>query len=697
MHRVLQPSLLVARSTYCSARRRCGSLPVGRAGRVQGPCCDSSLLSSVAEEDSPFLISLLDPAEKVSLPDAARTYSTMDVVDQPVRYNPLAPNVQSASPSAAAAHCMGDARSEKEEEGPIARAHREGRLWNTFVGAEDNKPPEWFYKLCKDLFYRRNNEDDMDEVAVVSDIDPKHYTPPVSKGANGAYVGDGESIEDSVEPGNEGVDPYLWLPFNLLDEADYRVGPFRFPSTATYSHEQRTLLCLGDTSREYIHFCDTYPFPDRVQIPTSIGTRSSRLYIDPRQHSPVVYLQLSDDIPPAMWLPIKGTAAAVRRVLAEFASMAALHRDWHHDDFVERYNTATRLLKLQQMPITEGNILRYMAYEARNAQFSSAPIREFPNQQEFYLGEHDDPERLMEHIDLCPLLFAIPHMRTVVDLHAEHMTPTVTGPGVATSLYRCIYSKTLLFVQVQLSAEVKLPPQDPEAFNFLWKDSEVVPKLRIPVFVRVVWPTNERMSGGGYLLRRFNRYFKTEFAPDIPVDAAMALLYVMQWAGHVDDFLGVRGMRRRLGELLLASQKAEQPKLYPATREIPNPEYTIPERIGMHIQYLAQLRDPDISSTIDRLLPSASAPVRMGCAKAALIAGNRELFRYVVSSEPPGRMQEYMTKLVRKRKTRDLVDAEPRLLEDQYEFAAPLWTKRGKRIDKNTLEGVVENQTRLSR
>lgn len=52
----------------------------------------------------------------------------------------------------------------------------------------------------------------------------------------------------------------------------------------------------------------------------------------------------------------------------------------------------------------------------------------------------------------------------------------------------------------------------------------------------------------------------------------------------------------------------------------------------MHVQYLSYLNDPDILQTIHNMLPSAPAAVRMGCAKAALIAGERELFRYIVSS-----------------------------------------------------------------
>ncbi|ORC89139.1 uncharacterized protein TM35_000131430 [Trypanosoma theileri] len=650
-------------------------------------------ISSTDELCSPFLSSLLDPPETVVLEDAARTYTTMNVVDPPVRYNPNTPNVDASSLSSSSLPSTMVVEKDKyteydseEEEGKITLAHRNGKLWSTFTSSNGkNEPPAWFHKLCEDLYYRRNSEDEMDTTASISDIEPQQHVKDMNT-----------TTSNSENEDDGSVDPYLWLPFNLLDVAEYKVGPYIFPKTATFSHEQRTLLCNGDTRKEYVHFCNTYAFPDRLQIPTSVGTQPAKLYIDPLQTSPVVYIQLSDDFPPAMWLPVKGTAAAVRRVLAEFASMAALHRDWHHEGFEERFAAAARVLELQRMPSKDSDILRFMAYEARNTQFVFAPIREFPNQQEFFLGEHDDPERLIEHMDLCPFLFAIPHMRTVVDLHAEHMTPTIEGPGVATSLYRCIFSKALLFIQVQLSAEVKLPPQDPEAFRFMWKDSQVIPKMHIPVFVRVIWPDNERMCGGGQIIRRLNRYFKTEFASDIPIDAAMALLYVMQWAKELPNFLGVRGMRDRLAALEAASECADPPQLYPGTREIPNPEYTIAERLGMHIQYLAQLGDPEVSLTIQRLLPEASAPVRMGCAKAALIAGDRELFRHIVSSEPPGRMQTYMTKLVRKRKSRDLLDGEPRLLEEQYEFAAPLWTKRGTRIDKNTLEGAVDAQGRLN-
>ncbi|KAG5504463.1 hypothetical protein JKF63_04915 [Porcisia hertigi] len=704
--------------------------------RCQTPAATTAASSSdmVSRDSVSFLSALLEPEKTVSLEDTTRIYETMDVVERCDVYDPSLPNATSPMRPAGgntALHTGLDDESVADGTSslpayPLQAAHAQGRLWSHFWGAPATtaegglsdataEPPEWFVQLCRDLYFRTDSRaadkriaDNLDTVAQESD---PLADQAASEAANSAGGRPGaalststtppppfpaDDIPSSATPAQRAdsvveVDPYIWLPFDLLDVKDYNVGPYTFPPTATYTAEQQVKLCLGQPHKEYVHFCNTYCFPERWQIPTSMGTQPARLLVDPSCPTPVVFLQLSPFFPPAMWLPMKPSVAAIRGVLSSFATQAFVHREEHHAAFAHRYETAKRVMALQQLPTTnEGDVLRFSAYEARNTPYLDAPLCEYPNQQEFFLGEYDDPERLLEHFDLCPFVFAISHLRTVTDLQAERMTPTIEGAGVAPSLFRCIFSKALIQISVHLSAEVKLPPQDPEAFHFMWKDSQVVPKMKIPVFARVSWPDNRNLCGGGRLAPRFNKFFNTEFASDMPVDAILSVYYVMQWAQRVQDLLGVRGMRQRVAELEAAAHLPEPARLYPGTREIPNPEYTTQERLGMHIQYLSHLGDPKVLDTILALLPTASAPVRMGCAKAALIAGDRELFRRIVSSEPPGRMQHYMTKLVVKRKTRDLVDPEPRLLEDQYEFAAPLWTKRGTRIDRNTLEGAVD-------
>ena len=597
-------------------------------------------------------------------------------------------------------------------------------FWDAFKSkgaacADDGKAPEWFVTLCRDLFMRTTSPTaaltppdilaqqqhqallasggdtaapnaapiNDDSVITDADLDSMAYDSEVADPARLAAAGLLHDGEDGA------VDPYLWLPFDLRAEADYIVGRYTFPTETTYTTETRLKLSTGGLGAEYVCFCDTYAFPDRRQLPTSVGTVPSRLWVRPDDATPVVYLQLGEHVPPALWLPIKPTAVAVRRVFAEFALASAAHRDAHHANFEERLQRAEIILRNNNMPMDDGAVLRMAAHEAKDVNFYVAPTREFPNYQEFFLGEYDDPRELISYIQASPLIFALAHMQQNVDPHEEGLSPTISGPGIGMGVYRTLYSKSSFLLKVHLATEVKLPPQDQEGFEDLWRevDGRVVPKSRIPIFVRVMWPDHQRMSGGGRVIERFNKTFGTEFAPQMPVDAAMALFYVMEWAKQMENFMGIRGMRRRLDRLLEAAQSPQPPMLYPGTSDLPNPQYSNDELIGMHIQYLAHLGDPEAPRAIEALWQAGTAPVRMGCAKAALELGDRELFHRIVSSEPAGRMQHYMTRLVVKRRTRDLTSSVPKLMEDQYEDSAPLWARGGHvRLDASTLEGSID-------
>lgn len=672
-----------------------------------------------------LLEELLNPPETIPLVDCTRTYRFMDLESDCPRYHP---NEEMMVEEEAPLTSMSDEESSsRSEEGVVYKSWAAGELWK-FMQLQGHAlhasgAPEWFYSLCYDLYHR---------------TDSSNQTTKGKEDAQSAYADEAADTEPR--------DPYLFLPVELFDEAKYLVGPFRFPSADPFSAEERTSLCLGMPEREYVCFALTYPFPARHQLPTSLGTLPSRLYIDPAQPTPVVYLQLDLSHPPALWLPMKPTAASVRRVLSGFAAQAALHRDRHHSRWAQRLSDAERLVEVQGIQRESEHasptaaaapapgcsnhkdedasaVLRMASYLSRHVLYSDVVdevLPEYEVEQNFFLGEFENPEEeVVRYFDLCPALFSMAEMRCVADLNAPHTVPTIEGPGVAISLYRCRYSKALIQITVQLSAEVKLPPLDMEAFQFMWKDAQAVPKLRIPVFARILWPADQlALSGGGRVLQRWNRLFQTEFAPDMPVDAMFALFYAMKCAksdvsAASERHTGVLGMRQRMRTLLLSggyygppikegegsSGQALLPPelLYPSTAEIPNPEYNLEERIALGLIEWSHVDMPEeLSKTIEALLPVASAPLRMGCAKAALIAGDRELFRRIVSREPPGRMQVYMTKLVRKRKSRDLTDPVPRLAEDQFEFAAPLWTTRRTRLDPNTLEGRLDIERRRS-
>uniref|UniRef100_A0A7S1MMM6 Uncharacterized protein n=2 Tax=Neobodo designis TaxID=312471 RepID=A0A7S1MMM6_NEODS len=467
-------------------------------------------------------------------------------------------------------------------------------------------------------------------------------------------------------------DPFLFVPFDQVEAS------------------QPAAVGLSTDRSEYTLLAETYPFPERYQVPTSLGTVPSKLYYRSTDPEPIVYLALNDHIDPSLWLPCKPNAAGIHRTLSEFASVAVQHRDRYHGHFETRIERARNLMRVQNMPDDEPSVLRYAAWMARDTPDDLKPLDDFNSSQEFFLGEWSDPEKIFEKFDLSPHLFALPHYRNVVDLNT--MIPAVNGPGVATALYRTVHSKSLVLVQAHLSADVRLPARDPEAIALLWKDVTVKePPSRIPVFARVVWPDNKRMCGGGGVVARFNETHRCEFARDMPVDAVAAVHGTAAWAERTVDLLGVRGMRDRVAQLAAASMQSDLrlPAYHPSTADIPSPEYTDADALGMHLQYAALLNDPTAADLVRHFADSVHPSVRMGCAKAALLAGDRALFRSIVAREPQGRNQHYMTKLARKRKTRDLTDAEPRMLDEQFEFPAPIYTK-SHRIDPTTEEGRSE-------
>lgn len=600
------------------------------------------------------------------------------------------------------------------------------------------KPPAWFQTLCEDLYFRKDSE---------------MYDEMARDSAESMKLENNNNSNDDKP--NLAVDPFLWLEFQIFPEEQYRFEKFEFPYNIEnhFSPECKKVLLGGEgdqsSNKTMCCFASAYKFPDRRQLPITVGTESSHLWIDPSNpNSQVVYIQLNPIFPPSMWLPVKATAKAIRRVFAEFATTAAIHRDRHELFWTRRWNGAQIAVNKSgnsQFRSDPGAVLRLLSHAAsRDGYYDAEVVKEYHNSQEFFLGEFSDPEtQIQKFIDLCPTVFSTPIFRTNVNLHEDHV-PMINGPGVATSLYRCVYSKALLLVQVHLATEVKLPPLDHDAFKMLWTDSGTPPPSKVPVFVRIVWPASDgdsqessnssstttmmksaRMAGGGHINRYLNSKLGTEFAHDVPVDVVFSLLYISQWINRPHDFLGVHGMRQRLLEieekmlngeaeqqrqqlpddkstktslLLLAERQNEKEQngghilgglsgnSYPGTAEIPSPHYTPEEELAMHIQYAAHLQDPLAKDTIVHYMNHQSGAIRMGCAKAALEVGDRGLFKKIAEHEPDGRFKHFMSELVRLRKKRDLFDPEMRVDDGQFELPAPIWA-RSVRIDPATKDG----------
>jgi hypothetical protein len=463
------------------------------------------------------------------------------------------------------------------------------------------------------------------------------------------------------------ADPYRYIPADLCD-ASPATPPAVFDS-------------VHDSQRAFRVCAESYAFPGRHQLSTSVGTEPIKLLYDANDSVPTLYVALSDAFPSSLWLPCKASADAVHRTIDEFTFMATSHRDGHHDDLTRDLDTARKFARVQGLPDDDKG-LRYAGWLARDKPFLPSMVAELHNSQELFLGETSDPEQRLEHFDLNPFLFATPLCRATVDLNAT--PPSVAGPGIATALYRTIYSKSLLLVQAHLGAEVKLPARDPESHEKLWRDvTTPMPPSRVGLFVRAIWPDNRRMCGGGYVVPRFNELTGCEFAADMPLDVVAAIHFAAKWAKS--EVIGIRRLRERVAELASGETNGLQIG-YPGTADLPSPHYTHADELGMHLQYLACMNDPTVVELLEHFATDRRAEVRMGCAKAALTAGANDIFQRIVAAEPDGRSRHYMTKLVRRRKKRDLTESEPRTIDEQFESPAPLWT-RTKRIDPSSVSG----------
>ncbi|KNH09711.1 hypothetical protein XU18_0396 [Perkinsela sp. CCAP 1560/4] len=551
-------------------------------------------------------------------------------------------------------------------------------------------PPTWLVNFCYEAQHSDNSATEQREIdyesieRFIQETNPSYRSALASASR---LIDEVSKQEDLPLQADHPADYYLDHKIRIFPEEMYQYQAYDETALRALPDSLVEKLCLNSKSKKYLQIGQAYAFPNRAQLPTSWGTEPCKLLVDPADPTPILYVQLSAHFPPAAWIPVRLTLSALQRVLTEFAQFASTHREAHHEKFVQRWSEAKTCLVQQKMisasalraydetkPNLEKDkaeitsaILRYVGWMANTVPFHEAPIREFPNSQEFFCGEYEYPESFMEYLENCPFFFAIPELRT----NSKDLWGQADGPGVAMSAFRCIFSKTVIWVKVHFSTEVKLPPTDPTLFKKLWKEQGVYPSTVTPVFIRVVWPDNVKMCGGGGLLMRLNSLLGSEFARDMPIDAAMAMVYCTAWAGRQQDLMGVRKMRLRLSDWEHKVKHGTQDRrpdfgAYPGTSELPSPMYTDKERLGMHLQYLAHLGDPDIETVIRRWMGYDSGAIRLGCAKAALESGNADLFLEIVRTELPGRFRKTMLRCYRSRKKRDLYDKIPRLNDEDF-------------------------------
>lgn len=434
-----------------------------------------------------------------------------------------------------------------------------------------------------------------------------------------------------------------------------------FWDTHTLPSNVRSKLCLGNEAKEYTLVGEIFPFPDRDDSPVVNEPRfMARLWWDHESPTEKLLIQLSPMFPPLLWLSIRPTLDALRKVFREFLNADAAHMKENLPYFEELQSRVEAQTKeklgdglspqtlreafvdgmRQRDPATlrldwTGAASVVWTEEAASAppkEHEPFPVPAMPTVWNAQIGttEHF---RLVEDnfLKRNPFVFGWPLLLSDGNVHME-------GSPMKCCAFRTIYSKSLLLIHSRLDLQVdskmmKLPSgrggdEDHDGHNVV---------LDIPVFLTVNYPTNVRLSGGAAFVKRINDAFNTSFPSDMPIDVIAALLR--------EPFVkGVVELRKDIAFLTLAAEKVPhdlERTIRLATQH--NATNRILGQLAHTIVYLAILEDPKWKQDCyDLFCAHPCEMVRMACAKGAEVLGAPELIEALVAKEADGRGKELM-------------------------------------------------------
>ena len=300
------------------------------------------------------------------------------------------------------------------------------------------------------------------------------------------------------------------------DDMFYEERPYSFDPKiySELSSAQRAAFCSGDTEKPYVCIGSAFLFPDWADSPVvNDPSHPAKLYWDPSSPSEKVLVQLGPHVPPALWLPIKPSHEAVKR----------LFRDFSHVDAVtmERYIGQMEKMQSEWEETSDATLADKPSFRASDhfkdqLRFGTVDDlrRDYPRSATLYVGTVDHPsavERRMAADPPNPCVFSWPLLQAS---NEDNLTPKF-------SAFRTVYSKsTIVFTTRQDLA----PDSDrPEGLSAC---------TEAPVFAHIVYPDMPRMSGGKNLIRRFNDGFQTDYPEDVPVDLATGLWQFVPQGPH---------------------------------------------------------------------------------------------------------------------------------------------------------------------
>lgn len=390
----------------------------------------------------------------------------------------------------------------------------------------------------------------------------------------------------------------------------------------------RRRLCLGDEKAEYTVIGEAFPFPDREDSPVvNVPQRMCRLLWDHNSPTQKLLIQLSDHFPPLLWLSVRPTLSALKKVFGEFLEVDVQHMKKYLPYYEELQHRVEARMEEKLTDTLNPTYLKDRFTEDMRKRDPRTLEMDYPNEHHLYLGMTPHftlvEDRMMKS---NPFVFGWPQLLSGGNEHLED-TP------LRMAAFRTIFSKSLLMFHSRLDLQV-----NPRHARLPGDVDEETILTEMPLFCTVNYAPNSRLCGGRPLVQRYNTVMGTNYPLDMPVDVLAAFAREATVKSSAELLAELRFLTEASLKLASGGQGDQHTERVFRLSEDQLSCNRILGQLAYTIVYLALVSYPRFIKDVFEVYVRHDNPiVRVACAKGAQIFGRPDLIAPMVEREPEGR------------------------------------------------------------
>ena len=426
----------------------------------------------------------------------------------------------------------------------------------------------------------------------------------------------------------------------LFSPEQWVTKPFEFHTEFWRPNEmtdiQKRRLCIGDTAKQYTLIGEAFAFPVAEDHPIIHESNApAKIWWDISSKTPKLLVQLSEHLPPLLWLGIAPKIDALKKVLEEFLQTDSRCMQKNLSEAEASHERICRQLGADADTIASK---KHQMKDLYLNELRQKPPTDFAvdweNDTCVYVGSCDSlPALERTWMKTNPFVFGWPILMSDGNVHMENRS-------VQLAAFRTILSKSIILLTCRRDLQVNT--QRLVKAGNTREDLSVADELTMetPVFLYINYPKNTKMSGGEAFVKRFNQLMKTNLPIDLPVDV-LGVLCRESLCKTSDDILGEA---QALNQAILGGAVSQE--RHPRLPSLLHSTTRAVGELAYNIMYLASMQYPAWEVIFAQFAKHPESTVRLALAKGSMILEKPELVRSLVEHEGDVGVKESLSKLL---------------------------------------------------